>query len=131
MSRKEFDSNTKDRFGPDISPDDFPDVNLEDTPLNEMYEEFTTDVKGGLSGNTEDDEDPAMDTRLDHEVPTPEVNEKYVNASVMFPRGNSYARGKAIGRKRDAESNVIGRTNENPILDTSEYHVDFDDGEVS
>ena len=37
LLRKEFDSNIKDRFGPDISPDDFPDVNLEDTPLYEMY----------------------------------------------------------------------------------------------
>ena len=68
---------------------------------------------------------------LYREVPTLEVNENYVNSSVMFPRGNSYARGKVIGRKRDADGNAVGRTNYNPILDTREYFVEFDDGYVS
>ena len=40
-----------------------------------------------------------MDTVLDREVPTPEENDNYVNDSVMFPIGNSYARGKVIGWK--------------------------------
>ena len=62
MLRKDFYSNIKDRFGSDISPDDFPDINLEDTPLYEMYEDNTIDVKGGLADNTEDDKDPAMAT---------------------------------------------------------------------
>ena len=62
-------------FGPDISPDYFPDVNLEDTPLYEMYEDDTTDVGGGLAVNTEDDEGPDMATGLDRKVPTPEVND--------------------------------------------------------
>ena len=33
----ELDRNTRDKFGPDTSPDNFPDVNLEDTPLYDMY----------------------------------------------------------------------------------------------
>ena len=49
---KDFDSNIKDRFGPDISPDNFPDVNLEDTTLYEMYEDDNTYAEGGLTGNT-------------------------------------------------------------------------------
>ena len=69
MLWKDFDSNIKDRFGPDISPDNFPDVNLEGTPLYEIYEENTIDMKGGLADNTEDDEDPAMATELECEVP--------------------------------------------------------------
>ena len=72
-----------------------------------------------------------MATGLYHEVPTPKVNEKCVNDSVMFPRGNSYARGKTIVWKRDADGNSVGRKNENSILHTREYHVEFDDGEVS
>ena len=36
--RKKFDSIIKDRYGPDISPDNFPDINLEGTPLYDMYE---------------------------------------------------------------------------------------------
>ena len=84
-----------------------------------------------MEGNTKYYEDPAIATGLDREVPTPEANNNYVNASVILPRGNSYARGKVVGRKRDAYGNGVGRTYENPILDTREYQVDFDDGEVS
>ena len=68
---------------------------------------------------------------LDCEVPTPEANDNYVNASVMLPRRNIYARGKVIGRKRDADGNAAGSSNDNPILDTRGYSVNFDDGEVS
>ena len=83
-----------------------------------MYEENTTDVEGGLVGKTGYYEEPVMATGLDREVPTPEVNENYVNASVMLSRGNGYARGKVVRRKRDTDGNSVGRGNDNPILDT-------------
>ena len=51
---KDFDSNIRDKLRPEISPDDFPYVNLEDTPLYDMYEDNTTDVGGALAGKTED-----------------------------------------------------------------------------
>ena len=34
-------------------------------------------------------------------------------------------------RKRDHEGNVIGRSNSNPIIDTREYEVKFEDGDVT
>ena len=71
-------------------------MNLEDTPLYEMYEGDTTSVEGGFVGSTENDEDSAMATVLDREVQMPEVNDDYVNASVMLPRGNNDYRGKVI-----------------------------------
>ena len=83
-----------------------------------------------MVGNTEDDEDPYMDTGFYREVPMPEVNDKYVKNSVMFPRGNSYARGKVIRRKRYADRNTVGGRNDNPIIDTREYFVECDYGEV-
>ena len=45
-----------------------------------MYEDDTTDVEGGFSGNTEYYEDPAMATGFNHKVPTPVANDNYVNA---------------------------------------------------
>ena len=129
--RKEFDSNIKFRFGSNVSPDDSPYINLEDIPLCGMYEDDTTYVEGGFECNTEYDEDPTMATELDHKFPTPEENDNYVNASVMFPRGNSYARKEVIGRKIDADGNAGGRSNDNPIIDTREDSVEFDDEEVS
>ena len=110
-------------FGSDISPYDFPDVNLEDKPLYDMYEDDTIDVEGGLADKSEDNEVPVMATGLDRQVPTPEVNENYVNSLVMLPRRNTYARGEVIGRKRDASGNAVGRMNDNPILDTPKYRV--------
>ena len=94
------------------------------------YEDNTTDAEGGFLVKTEDDEDPDMPTGLDREVPTPEVNENYVNALVMLPIGNRYARGKVVELKIDANGNAIGRGNDNPILDIREYRVGFDDWEV-
>ena len=63
--RREFDSNTKDIFGPEISRGNFTDINLEDTPIYEMYEDNTTDMEGGFLGKTGDGEDPPMATGLD------------------------------------------------------------------
>ena len=57
--------------------------------MYEMYEDDTTSMEGGFVGNTQNDEDSAMATVLDREVQTPEVNDDYVNASVILPRGNS------------------------------------------
>ena len=34
-------------------------------------------------------------------------------------------------RKREHEGNFIGRSNANPILDTREYEVKFEDGDVT
>ena len=42
--RKEFDNIIIDKLGPDISPENFPDVDLEDMPLYEMYEDDAKDA---------------------------------------------------------------------------------------
>ena len=95
-----------------------------------MYEEYTTDAEGGLVRKIDYYETPVIATGLDRYVPTPEVNNNYVNASVMLPRGKTYSKGKAIRPKRDADSKYVGRTNDNPIIDTHECCVNFDDREV-
>ena len=58
------------------------------------------------------------------------MNDNYVNSSVILPRGNTYTRGKVIGRKIYSNGNYVGRINNNPILDMHKYCVDFDYGEV-
>ena len=42
-----FATSIRDKLGLEISPEIFPDVNLEDTPLYEMYEDNNTTVEGG------------------------------------------------------------------------------------
>ncbi len=38
-------------------------------------------------------------------------------------------KGHVTACKRDREGNPVGRANDNPILDTRSYIVDFDDGD--
>ena len=64
-----------------------------------------------------------------HMTPTPEIRDKYLNMELMLPRGGTLAKGRVTERKRDHEGNFIGRSNANPILDTREYEVNFEDGE--
>ena len=94
--RKEFDNIIRYRYETEILPDEFPDLNLEDTPLYYMYEYDTTDAEVGLAGNTEDNGTPTIATELYQEIPTPVSNNYYVNASVMLLRGNTYDRVKII-----------------------------------
>jgi Reverse transcriptase (RNA-dependent DNA polymerase) len=52
----------------------------------------------------------------------------YVGAEVLLPQGYEQRTAKVIGRKRDANGDLIGHANSNPILDTRQYDVEFPDG---
>ena len=84
--------------------------------------------ESGLEDKSEDNDIPVMATGLYHQVPKPEMNNSYVNSSIMLPRGNSYDIGNIIRQEIDSNGNVVVRMNEKPILDTREYHVKFYDG---
>ena len=62
---------------------------------------------------------------------TPEIGDNYLNMELMLPRGGTLARGQVTERKRDHKGNVSGRSNANPILDTREYKIKFEDGDVT
>ena len=49
----------------------------------------------------------------------------------MLTRGSTLSKGRFTGRKRDAGVQVCGQANNNPILDTRTYLVQFDDGKVT
>ena len=63
--------------------------------------------------------------------PTPEVGDNYVNTDFMLPRGSTLSRGRVIECKSDADGKPVGRSNDNPILYSRHYLVDFEDGEVT
>ena len=127
--RIEFDLNILDKFGPETTPDDFLDLNIPNTPEHDNFDDvdyagrddewvkrwraFTGDgLANGLTGDA-DDELPTPSLGIDGELPTPEADDNYVNASLMLPRGNALARGTVIGRKRDARGDPIGNANTN------------------
>ena len=115
-NRKAYDDSIADRLGPAAREDDFPDDDL--TPEYEPY---------GDDGGA--DIDPEIDEQ-DLEV-TPEAHDNYVGVDLLFPKGGTMSRGCVTAQKRDADGNPKGRANDNPILDTREYTVTFDDGDVT
>ena len=62
---------------------------------------------------------------------TPKEKNNYVNVDIMLPSGSKISRGRVTVRKRHIDGNTSGRASDNPILDTREYTVKFEDGEVT
>jgi hypothetical protein len=115
--RNNFDTGIMTALGSSALWDDFPaedhtpdpDIDLDDASL------------------LGDDFDPTNNAPVLE--PTPEVGDNYVSAEILFPRGNQMARGRVVSRKQDVSGQPIGRAHSNPILDTRQYNVQFDDGE--
>jgi hypothetical protein len=78
-----------------------------------------------LEDAADTDDEPGM-PELDEY--TPETFDGYLTASVLLPRGGEVLKAQVVARKRDANGNPIGKANSNPILDTREYVVEFEDG---
>jgi len=97
--RNNFDREIAEKFGPDATPGDFVDVNLEAMPEYDLYDDGTGD---GLQGSPDKEEEPELMT------PTPEAGDVYLNASVMLTRGNTFTRGTVVSRKRGVKGNPIG-----------------------
>ena len=81
----------------------------------------------GDIGDADFDLDPDHD---DHKV-TPEAGDNYVGINLLFPKGRTMTRGPVTAQKRDADSNPIRRANSNPIHNTHEYTVTFDNRDVT
>jgi hypothetical protein len=114
--RKSFDTSIAKQLGPAAQDSDFPAVDL--TPQYELF---------GDIGDANSDPDP---DHADLKV-TPEVGDNYIGVDLLFPNGGTMIKLRVTARKRDADGNPKGRANLNPILDTREYTVTFDDGDVT
>ena len=57
----------------------------------------------------------------------------YIGAQVVLPSkdGESLVLTKVVSRKRDSDGKVVGKGNNNPILDTRIYQVEYPDGAVA
>jgi hypothetical protein len=70
-----------------------------------------------------------MDPEYGDTEVTPKTGENYLSAELMLPKGGVLVKGPVTARKRDQDGNPIGHANDNPILDTRSYIIDFDDGD--
>jgi hypothetical protein len=72
------------------------------------------------------EEDAAMPEADDY---TPEAYDKYLTAEVKLANMGTLQKGTVMRRKRDdADGNPVGLSHTNPLLDTREYKVEFQDG---
>ncbi len=108
--RRKFDESVNLHLGPAAMSQDFPAEDL--TPDPTYYDNTATS-------------DPEYG---DAEV-TPKTGDNYLSAELMLPKGGVLVKGRVTARKRDRDGNSIGRANDNPILDTRSYIVDFDVGD--
>lgn len=92
------------------------------------------------------EDDPHFIAEFQNIVSDPEIPEEdesftpdtfddtYLNMKIALPRGGGDPKdvqfAKVTKRLRDVEGRPIGMANDNPLLDTQEYEVEFSDGHV-
>ena len=117
-ARKTFDEEVEEKLGPNAIAADFdmedPDI---ETPTYDLYEDAEDQVRRERAEDADDI--------------TPEMLDQYVGAEVQLPKGDDMVSGTVRRRKRDRDGNPQGTGNQNPILDTRTYEVEFPDGDVA
>ncbi len=74
-----------------------------------------------------DDTDAMYPEYGDAEV-MPKIGDNYLSAELMLPKGGVLVKSCMTAHKRDWDGNPVGGANDNPILDTRSYIINFDDG---
>ena len=106
------------KLGPKAVAKDFWEMGLEDTPTFEKFEYDSVEGKP--------DEPPE---KLE---PTPGIStDIYLNESIVLPQGDRLVQGKIFRRQIEVDGNTIVRKNQNPIIYTHRYEVDFTNREVT
>ncbi len=108
-TRHKFDESIENHLGPAALPQDFPAEDLTPDP-------------------TDYDDTNAMDPEYGDAEVMPKIGGNYLSAELMLPKGGVMVKGCVTVHKRDREANPVGCANDNPILDTRLYIVNFDDG---
>jgi hypothetical protein len=56
---------------------------------------------------------------------------KYINARLMIPDASGISRKATVKKRvRDNDGNYVGHANNNPVLDSALYEIEFEDGQV-
>ena len=75
---------------------------------------------------------PELDERDQYVTPdesySQDTIDQYLGAEVNMPVGDGHIRATVKKRKKDDEGKPIGKGNNNPILDTRLYEVEYSDG---
>lgn len=115
----EFDSEIRAKLGAGISQDDIAQVNAM-TPQYDPYEDDETQEVG-------QGYDPDVFQKLESDGG---AFDNYILTQVLLPRGDEFMLGTVKKRVVDTEGKPIGKLNDNPILDSRLYEVEFPDGHI-
>ena len=110
--RDGFNTHISDRLGAASTKMDFETFDI--TPDCVYYEDTDSTIQEG----------PPYEI-----LPTPENNDNFVNVEIMLSRGDEMAMERVTKRACDSDVNPLGTAHENPILDTRQYIVEFNDGD--
>jgi hypothetical protein len=88
------------------------------------------EVPDGIFDDDEETVTPAdpSATKPDADDFTPEAYDQYLTAKVLLPQGGELQQATVIARKRDRDGKPVGKRNENPLLDTRVYEVQYPNG---
>ena len=114
--RDQYNSTLRNKLGKPLLVADLEDLSIH-TPEYKLYED---DHEGGHQ-HADDAED----------LVTEERGDKYIGAEVSLPKNGQLRTGKVIRRQCNDCGDLIGKANQNPILDMLSYQVQFPDGEIA
>jgi hypothetical protein len=96
-------------------------------------EDLLDDPAYGDGTNTPTDEEYRLDKKPPERAEEDEIKtdayDKFIGAEMTVDFGtDGRKRATVKERVRDFDGNLVGRSNPNPLLDTSEYIIEYDDG---
>jgi hypothetical protein len=108
--RCKFDESIEHHLGPAALPQDFLAEDLTQDPI------YYNDTN-------------VMDPEYGDAEMMPKIGDNYLSAELILFKGGVLVKGRVTARKRDWDGSPVGCANDNPILDTRSYIINFDDGD--
>ena len=107
-------------------------LNQDETLETRDYDKYTIPVEDSSPSFVEyEDDEEVLDKPTDINEEEDQVEyDKYISSTIRTMEDDMEQVGIIRGRKRGADGKFIGKFNTNPILDTSIYEVEFEDGRV-
>ena len=127
LQMADLDKKIQEKIGDNIQEKDIALTGLSSPPID-IFENATTTKDGTPRGDWDPVEAESIKPEADEF--TAEAFDKYLTAQVVVPLAGELTKGKVLKRKRDQNGNPTGVKNDNPILDTRQYDIQFPDGEI-
>jgi len=136
QQRKLFDKEITRRLGQPMVEEDV--VNIDPDAVTPVDRHYADDDEGTHKHYPDADDihrplpdDSAVDDNIVEDGETPGYADHYIGATVDITHMGEMRTARVRERTRDDDGRMIGEANDNPILDTRSYLVEFPDGDVT